>query len=120
MPKVLICASTSTHIKNFHLPYLEFFKKQGFETHVAVPGNAAIEHADIVHSIPVTKAFFQSIILKRPLCCKILSVQTDMSSSHPYRPLGAVCRLGVVLAGKGEGQGYPYCARISFYRGCAF
>lgn len=37
-PKVLITASTYSHIKNFHLPYLREFFKAGWEIHVACGG----------------------------------------------------------------------------------
>ena len=37
-PKVLFTASTYSHIKNFHLPYLREFFKAGWEIHVACGG----------------------------------------------------------------------------------
>ena len=37
-PKVLITASTYSHIKNFHLPYLRTFYNAGWEIHVACGG----------------------------------------------------------------------------------
>ena len=119
MPKVLICASTSTHINNFHLPYLEFFKKQGFETHVAVPGNAAIEHADIVHSIPVTKSFLSVNNIKAALMLQniIRANRYELILTHTALA-GAVCRLGVVLAGKGRTRVIHTVHGYLFYRGC--
>lgn len=34
MKKVLIAASTLSHIENFHIPYLKYFKDNGFEVHI--------------------------------------------------------------------------------------
>lgn len=39
--KILIVASTMVHIKNFHLPYIEEFKKQGNEVFVMAKGEEA-------------------------------------------------------------------------------
>lgn len=39
MKKILICASRVSHILNFHLPYLQYFKSQGYEVHIAVQGS---------------------------------------------------------------------------------
>lgn len=119
MPKVLICASTSTHINNFHLPYLEFFKKQGFETHVAVPGGSIIEHADIVHSIPVTKSFFSVKNIKAALMLRktIRANRYELILTHTALA-GAVCRLGAALAGKGRSGVIHTVHGYLFYRGC--
>ena len=35
MKKVLFVASVKVHIMSFHLPYLKWFKEQGYEVHVA-------------------------------------------------------------------------------------
>ena len=36
--KILFTALRSSHIINFHLPYLEYFKKNGDEVHVITHG----------------------------------------------------------------------------------
>lgn len=50
--KILYIASTEIHLCSFHLPYLKWFKKQGYEIHVAYNGQNAIPDADILWSIP--------------------------------------------------------------------
>ena len=37
MKKLLMTASTYSHIRNFHLPYLQEFQRLGWETHVGCP-----------------------------------------------------------------------------------
>lgn len=119
MPKVLICASTSVHIKNFHLPYLEFFKRQGFETHVAVPDGASMEHADLVYSIPVTKSFFSISNLKAALTLRKIIRENRYEIILTHTALaGAVCRLGVVLAGKRNTGVIHTVHGYLFYKGC--
>ena len=39
--KVLFTASTFSHIQNFHLPYLEYFRNNGWIVHVACGGESA-------------------------------------------------------------------------------
>lgn len=57
MKKILFTASTYSHINNFHLPYLKYFKKIGYEVHVAVGGSKQeIEFADKVYDIPFQKS----------------------------------------------------------------
>jgi len=54
--KVLFTASTASHICNFHLPYLEYFQKQGWTVHVACGGAMKpIPYTDQVFSLPLRK-----------------------------------------------------------------
>ncbi|WP_291857869.1 glycosyltransferase [Marinilabilia sp.] len=54
--KVLFVASVASHIKAFHLPYLEWFQEHGYETHVACSGDESLPyvnqqwHVDFVRS----------------------------------------------------------------------
>ena len=55
--KVLFTASTYSHIVNFHLPYLEKFRAEGWTVHVACGGAPmAIPQADEVVHLPLEKA----------------------------------------------------------------
>lgn len=55
--KVLFTASTYSHIRNFHLPYLKMFRDAGWQTHVACGGaEADIPWADAVIHLPLRKA----------------------------------------------------------------
>lgn len=58
--KVLFTASTFSHIRNFHLPYLAQFKRLGWQVHVACGGERAEDSglaasADAVFSLPLQK-----------------------------------------------------------------
>lgn len=54
--KVLFTASTFSHIRNFHLPYLEHFHDRGWTVHVACGGEQMdIPYADRVISLPFRK-----------------------------------------------------------------
>ena len=50
MKKVLFSATVDSHILNFHLPYLEYFKKKGYEVHVATNADCKIPFCDKKHN----------------------------------------------------------------------
>ncbi len=54
--KVLFTASTFSHILNFHLPYLRWFKEKGWLVHAACGGAPAeVPYADKVIALPLQK-----------------------------------------------------------------
>lgn len=60
MKKILFTASTLSHIENFHLPYLEQFKKQGYIVHImGKPNNkSTIPYADRIIPMAFEKNMF--------------------------------------------------------------
>ncbi|HVI42643.1 MAG TPA: glycosyltransferase family 4 protein [Anaerovoracaceae bacterium] len=85
--KILFTASTMSHIENFHLPYLEAFKKQGWEVKAI--------------ALPVSKRFFSFQNLRAiNYTRKILKEEKfDVISSHATLA-GIVTRLAVMMTGK--------------------
>lgn len=83
--KVLFTASTYSHIVNFHLPYLQWFRQQGWEVHAACGGAPqAIPSADRVIHLPLEKSMgspknFQAAGLLRRL---IRQESYDFISTH--------------------------------------
>lgn len=72
--KVLFTASTFSHILNFHLPYLEYFRNRGWIVHVACGGeSASVPYADKVIQLPFRKQmlapgnFRSAAILRREI-----------------------------------------------------
>lgn len=59
-PKVLYCASTASHIRNFHLPYLKKFHDEGVAIHVAVDEKTEISYADKVFGLHFRKRLVSS------------------------------------------------------------
>lgn len=60
MNKILFSASTLSHIENFHIPYLKYFKEQGFEVHIIGKNNnkSPIPYADKIIPINFEKNMF--------------------------------------------------------------
>ena len=71
--KVLFTASTFSHILNFHLPYLKWFRDRGWSVHVACGGEPTpIPDADRVTALPLQKSMvstknFSAALLLRQL-----------------------------------------------------
>lgn len=58
MKKFLFCASTTSHIRNFHLPYIKALNEAGFDVWVATDSNEPIPYAKHTVAFPFTKSFF--------------------------------------------------------------
>lgn len=84
-PKVLITASTYSHIKNFHLPYLREFFKAGWEIHVACGGTPEpVFYTAQVISLPFEKKMTSSSNFRaaRLLRRKMEQEQYDLVITH--------------------------------------
>jgi len=73
--KVLITASTQSHIRHFHLSYLRWFRRQGWKVHVACAGvNAPLPEADQTIDLPLKKKMYAlqnfqaAAILRKKIC----------------------------------------------------
>lgn len=56
--KILFTASIPLHIRAFHLPYLEWLQKQGYEIHVATNGFEDLPFVDKYWNIPFSRTPF--------------------------------------------------------------
>ena len=54
MKKILYAASRMSHITNFHLPYIEYFKSNGDEVHVLTQGSYNLD-VDKIYDIDFEK-----------------------------------------------------------------
>ena len=48
MKKVLFTASVARHIKSFHIPYLNYFKENGFKVYVATRDEEGVNHMKLI------------------------------------------------------------------------
>jgi len=103
MKKILFVASTLSHIENFHIPYLEQFKKQGYIVHImGKPNNkSVIPHVDKVIPISFEKNMFsvKNFIISVKIANVIRSEDYDIINLHTT--LAAFfARLGIMLSFK--------------------
>lgn len=117
--KVLICASTTSHINNFHLPYLNFFKDQGFEVHVAVPGKELQQDVDFLHNIPITKNILSINNLLAIMELRDVFKANNFEIMLTHTTLaGFIARLALLLAGKRNTKVINTVHGYLFWNGC--
>jgi glycosyltransferase EpsD len=121
MPRVLICASTASHINNFHLPYLNYFKEKGFEVHVAVPDPSNIKDADFTHVLPMAKSFISPKNLSAIWMLQklIRSYRFELIMTHATLA-NAIGRVSLFLAGKTNSRIMCTVHGYLFWNGCGF
>jgi glycosyltransferase EpsD len=88
--KVLFCATVDYHFKAFHLPYLKWFKEQGWEVHVAACGDLKLPYVDKKYNIPIQRSPFSK---RNRVACKELKAiiaQNQYKIIHCHTPMGGV------------------------------
>ena len=88
--KVLFCATVDIHFKAFHLPYLKWFKDQGWEVHVAANGNMDLPFVDKRYNIPIERSPFKLKNLKAYRELKSIIDQNGYKIIHCHTPLGGL------------------------------
>ncbi|MEG0693675.1 MAG: glycosyltransferase [Oscillospiraceae bacterium] len=103
LKKILFCASTASHITNFHMPYLEQFKKQGYEVHTIANKTISSPFVDCSYEAVFDKhnLSFQNILSVFQIAKRIKQERYSVISSHATLA-GAILRLAVLISGDKE------------------
>ncbi len=90
MKKVLFVATVTRHINAFHIPYLKWFKEQGYEVHVASNGEEKIEYCDKHFNLPFERfpLKFNNIKVYKEL--KKIIENNHYDIIHCHTPVGGV------------------------------
>lgn len=87
---MLFCATVDYHFKAFHLPYLKWFKEQGWEVHVAAKGNIELPFVDKKFNLPIHRSPFKLQNLKAYQELKTIIQENKYSIIHCHTPMGGV------------------------------
>lgn len=119
MKKVLFTATVDTHILAFHVPYLKYFKEQGYEVHVATNGDAPIPYCDKKIKICIERSPFKLRNLKAINQLKRVIDEEQYDIIHTHTPMGSVItRLAARKARKRRNTKVIYTAHgFHFYKG---
>ncbi|MEC0228028.1 glycosyltransferase family 4 protein [Paenibacillus alba] len=91
MPKkVLLCATVDYHFKAFHVPYMKWFKEQGWEVHIAANGNMELPYVDKKMNIPIQRSPLQQANLKAYAQLKSIINENHYDIIHCHTPMGGV------------------------------
>ncbi|GGP14058.1 glycosyltransferase family 4 protein [Oceanobacillus neutriphilus] len=88
--KILFCATVDYHFKAFHLPYMKWLQKQGWEVHVAAAGNIDLSYTDKKYNIAIQRSPFHSANIKAYKQLKDIIHQNNYSIIHCHTPFGGV------------------------------
>ena len=88
--KVLFTATVDSHIENFHLPYLKYFKEQGYEVHVATNGDDDIPYCDKKIKIPFERSPYKFNNIKAIKLLKKVIMNEKYEIIHTHTPMGSV------------------------------
>ncbi|WP_216829047.1 glycosyltransferase family 4 protein [Alkalihalobacterium elongatum] len=91
MPKkILFCATVDYHFKAFHLPYMKWFKEQGWEVHVAAKGEINLPYTDRKYNIPIQRSPFKLKNVDAFNELKAIINEHEYDIIHCHTPLGGV------------------------------
>jgi glycosyltransferase EpsD len=88
--KVLFCATVDIHFKAFHLPYLKWFKNQGWEVHVAAYGDMELPFVDKKYNIPIQRSPFNKSNLGAYKKLTEIIDNNQYKIIHCHTPMGGV------------------------------
>lgn len=119
MRKVLFTATVDSHIMQFHLPYLKWFKEQGYEVHVATNGKKEIPYCDVKHVVSFERNPIKLNNLKAIKQLKKIIEEEKFNIIHCHTPMGSVdTRIAARKARKKYGTKVIYTAHgFHFYKG---
>lgn len=118
MKKVLFVATVTSHIKAFHIPYLKWFKEQGYEVHVASKGNQKIEYCDKHYDIPFERFPIKKNNLKAYKELKKIINENTYKIIHCHTPVGGFLTRLAARESRNKGTKVIYTAHgFHFYKG---
>ncbi|MBQ8535009.1 MAG: glycosyltransferase [Bacilli bacterium] len=120
MNKILFTANCDSHILLFHLPYLKWFKDNGYEVHVATNTDDYIPFTDVKHKIsfkrnPLSIRNFKAIL-------ELIKVLKDNNFKiiHTHTPVASVVTRVAHFILKNKSKLIYTCHGFHFYKGAPF
>ena len=118
MKKVLFTATVDIHILKFHIPYLEYFKSNGYEVHVATNGDAEIPFCDKKHKVSFERSPFKKNNINAYKELKKIIEEENFDLIHTHTPMGSVLTRLAAFKSRKNGTRLIYTAHgFHFYNG---
>lgn len=118
MKKVLFTATVDSHILHFHVPYLKWFKEQGYEVHVATNGEKEIPYCDKKHIISFERSPIKINNLKAIKDLKKILDKENFEIIHCHTPMGSVVTRLAAKSARKNGTKVIYTAHgFHFFKG---
>lgn len=118
MKKVLFTATLESHIRQFHLPYLEYFKKSGWQVDVACRGRFPCDYVDNFYDIPFERSPYKIKNFWAYTTLKKVIDQSHYDIIHCHTPMGSVLTRLAARAARKSGTKVLYTAHgFHFFMG---
>src|SRR5690625_855661 len=88
--KILYCATVDYHFKAFHLPYMRWFKEQGWQVDIAASGEIDLPYTDNKYNIPIKRSPYHQSNMHAYKILKEIIDKNDYNIIHCHTPLGGV------------------------------
>ncbi|MCM3574687.1 glycosyltransferase family 4 protein [Mesobacillus subterraneus] len=108
--RILLCATVDYHFSAFHLPYMKWFKEQGWEVHVAAKGDMELPFVDQKYDLPIQRSPFSLQNMKAYQQLKSIIDQNDYQIIHSHTPVGGVLARLASRAAREKGTKVLYTA----------
>ncbi|MCR2802500.1 glycosyltransferase family 4 protein [Paenibacillus soyae] len=116
--KILFCATVDYHFKAFHLPVMEWFRKQGWEVHVAAQGELELPNVDRKFNLPIQRSPLKKENVKAYRMLKSIIDTEDYSIIHCHTPMGGALARLAARGARRQGTKVIYTAHgFHFYKG---
>lgn len=117
--KILFVATVTSHINAFHIPFLKYFKEDGYEVHVASSGNEKIEYCDKHYNLSFDRLPIGPSNIKAYKQLKKIIKENKYKIIHCHTPVAsALTRLAARKARKKYNAKVFYTAHgFHFYKG---
>ena len=118
MKKVLFTATVDSHILAFHLPFLKWFKENGYEVHVATNGDAEIPYCDKKIKIHFERSPFKLNNIKAIFELRKVLLKEKYDIIHTHTPMGSVVTRLAAKRARKHGTRVIYTAHgFHFFKG---
>jgi glycosyltransferase EpsD len=120
MKKVLFTATIDSFILSFLIPYLKWFKEQGYEVHVASNGESKIPFVDVKHNILFERSPYSRKNISAYIDLKKVIEENNFSIIHCNTPMGGVLTRLAARKMRKRGTKVIYTAHgFHFYKGAS-
>lgn len=116
--KILFVANISIHFRAFHLPYMAYFKQNGWEVHAASGDEDAVPYCDKVITLPLKRSPWHLSNIQAVQMLKALIDAEKYDIIHCHTPMGGVVARIAARAARSGGTKVIYtCHGAHFYTG---
>ncbi len=106
----MFCATVDYHFKLFHMPYIKWFKEQGWEVHVAASGSLPLSGVDHKFDLPIERSPFHLNNRKAYKQLKSIIDQNNYQMIHCHTPMGGIIARLAARSAQKQGTKVIYTA----------